>query len=386
MSIKNAAVSSVLALMFLSLVVIYLNTTGNMLITFLSVLIMLVGLIMAQSNSWRDIGILAAVSVLVSMVAIALIASARLGTVGTVIALVLWGLLLLALFSSARQNFVPLPRDRAILIRNLFTGQVYRADGPIIGPNLPFMEQIIAIIPLYELHEDLRASTLNVNARHSVDEIVGRINYIVVDPLLVVQGMPKRTITQEALAKDMNLAIHEARQNLAFWERLLGNLMLHEAEEITREIFHQNPFAQHILEIYNNRHDVSEAIMDRLNPYVQRWGVKVTLLEIDSVKYDREIAKGINKATVRQDETDLRELEAKRDAYRIRTVLGAESDVEGERIRTIIAALKDSGVEITPELVIKVIATISDWQMEGDFGLLTENPIKIPPGVMSSQK
>ena len=43
MSIKNAAVSSVLGLMFLSLLVIYLNTTGSMLITFLSVLIMLVG-------------------------------------------------------------------------------------------------------------------------------------------------------------------------------------------------------------------------------------------------------------------------------------------------------------------------------------------------------
>ena len=49
MSIKNAAVSSVLALMFLSLLVIYLISAPTMLITFLSVLIMLVGLIMALS-------------------------------------------------------------------------------------------------------------------------------------------------------------------------------------------------------------------------------------------------------------------------------------------------------------------------------------------------
>ena len=59
MSIKNTAVSSVLGLMFFSLLVIYLNTSGSMLITFLSVLIMLVGLIMAQSSNWRDISILA---------------------------------------------------------------------------------------------------------------------------------------------------------------------------------------------------------------------------------------------------------------------------------------------------------------------------------------
>src|SRR5215218_3461621 len=129
MSIKSTAVSAILSLMFLSLLTIYMVSAPSPLITFLSVLIMLVGLIMAQSSSWRDIGILAAVAVIVSMVAIALLASARLGSVGTVIALVLWGLLLFALFSSARQTFIPLPRDRAILIRNLFTGQVYRADG-----------------------------------------------------------------------------------------------------------------------------------------------------------------------------------------------------------------------------------------------------------------
>src|SRR6187431_3115255 len=140
MSIKNAAVSSILALMFLSLLVIYMISASNMLITFLSVLIMLVGLIMAQSNSWRDISILGAVSVIVSMVAIALVASARFGTVGVVIALVLWGLLLSALFSSIRRRFLALPGDRAILIRNLFTDQIHRADGPIVGPNLSVME------------------------------------------------------------------------------------------------------------------------------------------------------------------------------------------------------------------------------------------------------
>src|SRR3954449_2636626 len=103
MSIKNVAVSAVLTLMFLSLLTIYMISAPGPLITFLSVLIMLVGLIMAQSNSWRDITILAAVSVIVSMVAIALLVSARLGSVGTLIALLLWGLLLFALFSSARR-------------------------------------------------------------------------------------------------------------------------------------------------------------------------------------------------------------------------------------------------------------------------------------------
>ena len=48
MSIKNAAISAVLGLMFLSLLTIYITSLPSPLITFLSVLIMLVGLIMAQ--------------------------------------------------------------------------------------------------------------------------------------------------------------------------------------------------------------------------------------------------------------------------------------------------------------------------------------------------
>src|SRR3954447_22284953 len=156
MSIKNTAISAVLALMFLSLLTIYLISAPSPLITFLSVLIMLVGLIMAQSSNWRDIGILAAVAVIVSMVAIALVSSPRLGWAGSLIALLLWGLILFALFSSARRSIVPLPRDRAILIRNTFNGQVHLADGPIAAPNMPFMEHVIAVIPLYELSTDVR--------------------------------------------------------------------------------------------------------------------------------------------------------------------------------------------------------------------------------------
>src|SRR5262245_26347944 len=115
MSIKNTSVSAVLGLMFLSLLTIYMISGPNMLITFLSVLIMLVGLIMAQSRRWRDIGILASVSVVISMVAIWLLVSPRLGRFGTLIALLGWGVLLFVLFSSARRGMVTVPSDKAIL-------------------------------------------------------------------------------------------------------------------------------------------------------------------------------------------------------------------------------------------------------------------------------
>jgi regulator of protease activity HflC (stomatin/prohibitin superfamily) len=376
MSIKSAAVSSVLALMFLSLVVIYLNTTGNMLITFLSVLIMLVALIMAQSSSWRDILILAAVSVIVSMVAIALIANARLGTVGTVIALVLWGLLLLALFSSARQSFIPLPGDRAILIRNLFTGYIYRADGPIVGPNLPLMEQVAAVIPLYELNADAKIEKINTLGPN-VDAIDVHIRYKVQDPLRAFGGIPNKSQVEVATAKDLGKEVVDARREVIFWEKLLNQQIKVEAEDILYGVIFgsgQNPIV-----VSAQRDDITSTASIRLQDHVSRWGIQIMTLEFQRVDISPEVRRSINKPKMREEETLDKRTEAERDATRIDLVLGAEIQAEAERVRAIIAALKDSGVEITPDLVVKAITATSDWQMEGDFSLMTQQFPPPPP-------
>jgi regulator of protease activity HflC (stomatin/prohibitin superfamily) len=376
MSIKNAAVSSVLALMFLSLLVIYMITLPNPLITFLSVLIMLVGLIMAQSNSWRDISILAAVSVVVSMVAIALVASPRLGSVGTLIALLVWGVILFALFSSARRTIILLPRDRAILIRNTFTGQVHLADGPIATSNLPFMEQVIAVIPLYELSSDVKVEKVNTQ-RQNVDAIDVHILYKVKEPHNALAGIPNLSQAQATVAKEMNQDLKDARRQFGFWENLLNRQMNNDADDVVRAVIYDNGFAQNPLEVFSQRHNLAEAVLDHLRKVVGRWGVEIIDLNFERIEINPDVAKAINKAGVRLDDTELKEIEAKRDATRIRYVLGAEVELEAERVRAIIMALRDSGIEITPDLIVKAITATSDWQMEGDFSLLTQQ--QLPP-------
>jgi regulator of protease activity HflC (stomatin/prohibitin superfamily) len=387
MSIKNAAVSTVLALMFLSLLTIYEISAPNRLITFLSVLIMLVGLIMAQSRSWRDIGILASVSVLVSMVAIWLLAIPRLGRVGTLIALLLWSALLFVLFTSARRTIVPLPRDRAIVIRNIFTGQVHLADGPIAAPNLPFMEQVIAIIPLYELSVDVKVERINT-VGPNVDSIDTHIRYKVNEPLRALSGIPNLSQAQNEIAKEASKDLADAREaskdpgaarrEVVFWEKLLNRQMHDEAEDILYSVIFES--GQNPLAVYAQRNDLTDVATDQLQEHVSRWGVRIIALEFERVDVNPEVRRGINKANMRLDDTELREIEAKRDATRIRTVLGAEAEVEGERIKAIIAALKESGVEITPDLIVRVLTAASDWQMEADFSMLTQNPIQQPPG------
>jgi len=376
MSIKNAAVSSVLALMFLSLLVIYTISLPSPLITFLSVLIMLVGLIMAQSSSWRDIGILAAVAVIVSMVALALLASPRLGTIGTVIALLVWGLILFALFSSARNTIVPLPRDQAILIRNTFTGLVRLADGPIAAPNMPFMEQIIAVIPLYELSADARIERVNTSVSN-VDAIDVHIRYKVKDPIQAFGGIPNKGEVQLTTAKELGREVGNARRDVLFWEKLLNHQIKVEAEDILYSVIFasgQNPIA-----VSAQRDAITDTTLDRLQKYVSRWGMHIITLEFQRVDINPEVRKAINKVSSRIDESELREIEAKRDATRIRYVLGAEAEIEAERIKSIVTALKEAGVDITPELIMQAITGTSDRLMEGDYSLLTQNPISLPP-------
>jgi regulator of protease activity HflC (stomatin/prohibitin superfamily) len=377
MSIKNAAVSAVLALIFLSLLTIYMTSVPSPLITFLSVLIMLVGLIMAQSRDWRDIGILAAVAVIVSMVAIGLVASERFGRVGTTVILLLWGLLLLGLFTSARRTIVPLPRDRAILIRNNFTGLIHLADGPIAGPTIPLMEYVIAIIPLYELSADAKVERVNTQAL-SVDAIDVHIRYRVREPLRALSGIPNLSQVQNETAKELSQDPADATREVMFWEKLLNRQIRNETEDILHNVIYES--AQNPIVVYAQRKDLTDTVHDRLQEQVNRWGVEIITLEFERVDVSMEVRRSINKANMRQDETELRKIEAERDATRIRQVLGAEVELEAERVRAIIAALKESGVEITPELLVKAISAMSDWQIDGDYNLLLQNPIQQPPG------
>jgi len=359
--------------MFVSLLTIYMISAPSPLITFLSVLIMLVGLIMAQSSSWRDIIILGVVSVIVSMVAIGLVAGGRLGLVGTLIALLLWGLILFTLFTSARRTFMPLPRDRAILIANTLTGSVYRADGPIVGPNMPFMERVIAAIPLYTLSAHVPVEKVNTK-RMNVDLIDLQVRYKVKEPQRALGGIPNLSQAQRDVAKDLGKDIPEARLDISFWEQLLNRQMRADVDAVVRDVLYDNLFAQNPIEVQGKRLDVEETIRDHLQHRINNWGGEVLGLNIDRIEVNADVRKAIMKSAGRLDETELKELEAQRDATRIRYVLGAEVDAEAERVRAIVAALKESGVEITPDLLVKALTATADWQMEGDFSMLTQQP------------
>ena len=266
----------------------------------------------------------------------------------------------------------PLPRDRAILIRNMITGSVRPADGTVVVPNIPYMEQVIAVIPLYMLSTNVVVEKVNTK-RMNVDLIDVQVRYKVKDPKLALGGIPNPSQAQKDAAKELSKDVSQARLDVLFWEYLLNRRMRQDVELIIREVIFDNVFAQNPLEVQSGRLEVAEAIGDRLKEHVRQWGGDVIALSLDRVEINAEVRKAINKAAGRIDETELKEIEAKRDAYRIREVLGAEVEIEAARVKAIIDALQSANIPIDAE-VLKALTVTADWQMEGDFSVLAQQP------------
>ena len=368
MAIRNAAASAVLGLLFLSLVVIYLLIPQNGLVTFLCILILIVSLIVAQSRRWRDIAVMAAFAAIVSLVAAFLFGRARFGDIGAIVALLVWGGMLLLLFNWTQRNMLAVPKDRAILIRNRYSGATHVAEGPMAPPLMPAVEMRVAEIPLYELLQEVSVKDVNASATHNIDEVKAYVSFRVIDPRAVMKGMPNRAQAQDAVAKDMGLEVREATLRMAFWEKLIDRQLRPEVDGVVRAVFHQNVVAQNALEIYRNRQALADEVREQLNARIKRWGVTADRLEIDWVNVKGEIFKGINKAKVREDMTEERRLEAEREAKWVELVGKAQALVEAERVRHLVTALQETGVDISAEdlrdIVLDAIHASADVNME----------------------
>jgi len=403
MAIKSVVASAVLGLLFLSLLVIYLVLPSNGLVMFLAILIMLVSLIVAQGQRWRDIGVMAVFAALVSLVAAALTGRALFGSFGSVMLPVGWALILLGLFSWAQRNMIVVPKDRAILIVNRYTGAVYNAVGPIAPPLTPGVESKLAVIPLYELSQDVRIEKVNTK-RFNVDVIQVHIHYRVTDPKRALRGIPNRGQVQGELAKGMNIDIAKARQDVRFWEKLLGKQMELEVEDSVREVVYNNEItntksantepanteaanteaankeiAKNPMEVYQQREVLAGMARERLSKLVSRWGVEIHALEFERVDVDFAIIQRLNKDFIRKDDTELKEIEAKREATRIKLTGEAQAKAEAMRVAEMVQALKESGVELSAnelrDIVLDAIRASTEWGMEGELTRLATPPV-----------
>jgi regulator of protease activity HflC (stomatin/prohibitin superfamily) len=360
MATKYLAASLVLALMFFSLVAIYLVVPQSDLVTFLCVVIMAVGLIIALNGDWHEIGMMAVFAAIVSLVAFYFLGRQWIGGPGGLILPLIWFGVLAYVTRWISDNTVPVPEDQAVLVSQFFSGKLSRLMPPIAPPLVPLFERRIATIPLYDLSHDVAVEKINTGS-HDIPKITVQVRYRVererfADPdrlEFALANIPNRGRIQNEIAKEMGRSLEKARLDIDFWERLLKKQMENEVDDIVRRVvFGTAPSA---VVAWRSRADLSRLVLEHLRSITKEWGIEVIHVELDSFDVPEDRFRNADPEGKEEREDKRREREAKRDAQQIQITGEAEAEIEARRVHRIIEALKAADVKITPEVIAAIL-------------------------------
>jgi hypothetical protein len=375
-AIKERANTIALGLLLASLLAIYLATGASFNVTILGVVLLALGLYIAVDGGWGELLVLVIFAALVSIVAAYIVSQVRFGPIGAVLIPLLWTIVVFLLLRRLLRGIRPVPLDPAspaILISRGADRRPYLAPPPIV---IPLLQPIVAIIPRKILIEEFDVDEINVEPGHNVDRIVVHVRYKIVDPVEAYVHASQTTLDEAARKTGKSLA--EARLDVTFWERLFEEHLLKiDVIKAVREVAFEQAAGAVVL--YRNRVKLADHVLERLNALVRDWGAEAELVELDFFRVDGERFR--NADPERRRATELAEAthHAVMEANRLKLVLGSEVEAEAQRVKAIIEALRQSNVEITPDVVIRAIRAASDWTMDGEYSLQpTTAPISTP--------
>jgi len=377
--LKNTANEVVMALLFASLLVIFLIVPPSNLVTFLCVITLAISLIVAITSDWNDLSILGLFAGLVSLVAAYFVGrSLRFGAIGGVLIPLLWLGVLALIFTRVVRGVMRVPKEHAVLIRNRNTYGIFVAQSPLV---IPVLERIVAIIPLYQLSTDVEVKKINTFGGYDVNQIDVRTRFKVADRAdapRVLESYTNRDQAQTKLADEIGKDVDRVRIDLTFWEKLLAEVMHEAVEDVVRAVIFESK--QSPVVAFGGREQLRLEALERLNERMNTWGIQVLVLEFIRFEVESERFKLANRERTRSIEEIDAEHYAKLEADRIKRMLTSEVEAEALRVRAIIDALRQSGVEITADIVIKAIHAASDRTLDGDYQLPpTTAPISLPP-------
>lgn len=363
MANKSAASTTILALMFFSLLIIYVIVPQNDLVTFLSVVIMAIGLIIGVVGDREEVMMMAGLAAIISLLAAYFWGQSRFGMVGSVIITIVWGVVLFFWAQRASADTVVIPEDHAYMIAPFLSQYVYPLTSSAPTAFLPYLDRHIATIPIYELTKETRIKDINLVPIHNVTEVAVHTRYRVKEPTRTLRGIPNRGTLQNDVAKDMSISVSKARLDVAFWERLLSRQMSEEVEDIVRRILFKGgeettePSEKVSLNLeaaYKNRTRIAKMVEAALRPVVQRWGVEVVEVAIDFIQADKDVLKGLKGDPLDKDLEKTKktaEAFAVNEAQRVRVL----SEAEAQRMRNLIEAVKMAEPNLNPEAIKEIV-------------------------------
>ncbi len=354
MQIKNIASSVVLGLLFFSLLVIFMISGSDVLVTSLSVLIITICLVIALTGGWREITVIGVLAAIVSLVAANLYGQQRFGDLGGILVPIAWGFAVIGLWTWMIRNVTTVPSDQAILSLRTFSGEIINQPEPLGMPSLPLLDQQLAVIPLYPLSTETIIKGLYTAKRQTVNEIPLTISYKVVSRQaaeITFKKLPNRSLMQEEIAKALNKSVADARCELRYWERLLDALMKDVLDDVTREVVRFK--FEEANQVYTQQKELEDAICDELNKNVNPWGITISRVQIDKVVITDKDWEKPNPAVEKK--------KLLQEYDRIKNLHTAQHDAEADRIKKLIAAVRESGIEnIPPSLLEDIVVSATN--------------------------
>ena len=393
MANKSSASTTILALMFFSLLVIYVIVPQNDLVTFLSVVIMAIGLIIGVVGDREEVMMMAGLAAIISLLAAYFWGQSRFGLVGSVLVTVVWGIILFVAAQRASADTVVIPEDHAYMIAPFLSQHIYPLKASASSLVMPFLDRHIATIPTYELTKDTHITEVNLVPIHNVTEVAVLTRYRVVDPSRTLRGIPNRGTLQNDVAKNMAISVGRARLDVAFWEKLLSRQMGEEVEDIVRRVLFKGgedstePHEKVSLNLeaaYKNRTRIADMVERELQQVVQRWGVKIHEVTIDFIKPDKDVLKGLRGDPLDKDldkSKKTAEMYAVNEAQRVRVL----SEAESLRMRNLIKAVKEAEPELNPEAIKEIVvnALLSEGMEDYYYPNPTPPTLPAPPAPSS---
>ncbi|GAC1354339.1 MAG: hypothetical protein NVS4B8_13410 [Herpetosiphon sp.] len=344
--------SALLLMLLLFLVPVYqARSTNEVLI--LSVALLAIGVFLAFGTQPRGLQILAALTVLVSLVGISFLGATFFGHNGGSCFLMLWILALLGAAATIWRRATFVERGQLVVVNQLPDNRVLVLTEGVHRPITPPFERLLAILPAYELIQQIDLETVNTASLFNVTSIHALVRYQIESARDLIVSFPNREQAFEALQRERGIA----RTNsdlVAFWTELVRRQMDHEVDEAVRATvagIHQPA------DVARGRIEHGQRIKGDLQQSVKRWGIKVVELRLLEVVIDPERIRAANRDYFIEREQKDAERKAMISAQTVETVGTAQARVTARMVSEIAEALKQQGAELTPDEIERIIVT-----------------------------
>ncbi|MBA3945431.1 MAG: hypothetical protein H0X37_12800 [Herpetosiphonaceae bacterium] len=372
--------SVLLLFLLIFLIPIYqVQQTSEVLI--LSVSLLAIGVFLAFGNQPRGLELLGGITVLMSFVGI-YFAGHIMGNNGGLCLLTLWALALVGVAALMWRRATFVERGQIMVVNQLPDNRIIIFGEGVHRPLTPSFERLLAVLPAYELIQEIELHRVNTESLFNVDKIEVLIRYRVNSAREVVVGFPNRERAFEELQHERG---HPESNGdyVGFWTEMMRRQMAHEVDEATRSLIAS---ISGPTDVSKGRSDHARKIRVRLQESVQRWGVDIMELRLLEVVVDPERIRAANRDRIIARELQDAERKATIDAQVVEKVGAAQAKATAQMVSEIVGSLKEQGADLAPEDLERIIITAMQrmtdtQQLSGFFRQVTQAQAGgAPPG------